>query len=425
MAQAYPISPETVTRVTLANGLVVVAKDNPHNPSVALRGRVRGGALSDGDDTSGLARFACAALQRGTATRTFQSLGAELERRGMAFSVSAGMENIAFAGRALREDFDHLLEVAADQLLHPTFPPAEIEKLRHQLVSGFQTTDQDTRHVAYREFRARCYPESHPYHRLPEGRASALQQIPLDALSLFHTRHFRPELTTIVVVGDVRPYDAISKIERVLGQWEKAGKPSAYSIPDASQPAQRIRHATEVSGKTQADIMLGFVGPRRTDPEFYALSLADLILGRLGLRGRLGATVRDQNGLAYYVGSSLEAGVGPGPWTIFGGVNPENLERALEGMLGELRRLCAEPVTEDEVDEAREYMSGSLALRLETNDGIAGALNDIETFDLGYDFLYRYADILAALTTQDLLAAVQRYADVECYVLSVAGPAAA
>ncbi len=421
MSNPYPISPETVVRTRLDNGLTVVVRDNPHNPSVVLRGRLHAGALYDTDETSGLSRLAVAAIQRGTPARSFRALGDELDRRGMSFSLSSGMENIGFGGRALSEDFGRLVTVGADLLRNPAFAPGEIETVRQQIISGFRTADQDTRHVAYREMRAQCYPPAHPFHRLPEGRAEAIRAVPDDALRRFHARYFRPDLMTIAVVGDVRPAEALDHIARAFGDWRAPDAPPPYGFPDAPPIGQALRRVTRIAGKTQADVMIGFIGVRRTDPDFYALSLADLVLGRLGLRGRLGANVRDQHGLAYYVGSSLEAGVAAGPWAVFGGINPRNLERAIDGMRGEIRRLCAEPIGAEELEEARDHLTGSLALRLETNDGVAGALNDIELFDLGYDFLYRYSAIMGAITREQILEAVRRTMDPERYVLSVAG----
>ncbi len=422
MTSTLPITPETIKRVTLDNGIVVLLKDNPNNPSVTLRGRLRAGGLYDTDKTSGLAHLATAALQRGTRKRTFQKLNEELDRTGISFGIGAGMETIGFSGKALVEDFDRLLDLAADVLLHPTFPRVETEKLRAEILADLKEADDDTQHVAYREFRALCYPATHPYHRLSDGSAQTVKRLTLADLRDFHARYFRPDVTTIVVVGDVRAEQAIEKIERVLGKWKARGKPAPHAIPDAPKLGQIAQKKVPLAGKTQADVIIGYPGLRRTDPEFYALSMGDLIFGRLGLFGRLGANVRDKQGLAYYVYSGIEASIGAGPWAVHAGVNPKNLDRAVEGIVGEIKRLRSEPVTQDELSEAKDYVTGSLALRLETNDGVAGTLGDIELFDLGLDYLQRYPNIIRAITAEQILTAAQKYAQVENYVLSIAGP---
>ncbi len=422
MNTTLPITPETVTRVTLDNGLTVLVKDNPNNPSITLRGRMRAGGLFDSAKVNGLAHFATAALQRGTRKRTFQKLNEELDRFGMSFGIGAGTETIGFSGKSLVEDFDRLLDVAADVVIHPVFPRAETEKLRAEILADLKEADQDTQHVAYREFRKLCYPVTHPYHRLSDGTPATVKRMTFDQLRAFHARYFRPDVTTIVVVGDVRAEQAIAKIERAFGKWRARGKPEPYVIPDPSPLDGITRKIMPLDGKTQADIVLGFPGLRRNDPDYYALSVGDLIFGRLGLFGRLGASVRDQQGLAYYVMSGIEAGLGAGPWSVRAGVNPKNVERAIDGVVAEIRRLASAPVTQDEFNEARDFITGSLALRLETNDGVAGTLGEIELFGLGLDYLQRYPNIIRAITPEQILAATRKYAQAEHYALAIAGP---
>jgi zinc protease len=160
----FPITPETITRVTLDNGITLLVKDNPNNASVTLRGRLRAGGLYDADKELGLARLATAALQRGTRKRTFRKLNLELDQLGISFGIGSSMETIGFSGKSLVEDFDRLLDIVSDVVLHPTFPAPETEKLRQQILADMKESEHDTQHVAYREFRALCYPASHPYH---------------------------------------------------------------------------------------------------------------------------------------------------------------------------------------------------------------------------------------------------------------------
>lgn len=422
MAATIPITPETVTRTVLPNGLTILVKENHTNASITLRGRLRAGGLYDTDQTSGLAHLAVAALQRGTRKRTFQKLNAELDRHGLSFGIGAGMETVGISGKSLVEDFDRLLDIVADVLMHPTFPRREVEKLRADILADLKEADDDTQHVSYREFRALCYPPSHPYHRLSDGRVETVKRLSLKLLMDFHARYFRPDVLTLVIVGDVTAEHAIEKIEKKLGSWKGKGEPAPYAIPEAPRLKQIVKKVTPLAGKMQADIVLGYPGVRRNDPDFYALSLGDLIFGRLGLYGRLGANVRDQQGLAYYVYSGVEANVGAGPWVVHAGVNPQNVDRAIEGIIAEIKRLRTEPVTQDELSEAKDFVTGSLALRLETNDGVAAILSDIELFGLGLDYLQRYPSIIRSITAEDILAVAQKYAQIENYALAIAGP---
>ena len=422
MAYTIPITPESVTRVRLDNGLTLLVKENHNNASITLRGRIRAGGLYDTDRTAGLAHLAVAALQRGTRKRTFKKLNEELDRYGMSFGIGAGMETIGFSGKSLVEDFDRLLDLAADVVMHPIFPRVETEKLRGEILADLKEADDDTQHVAYREFRKLCFPATHPYHRLSDGTAETVKRLTVKAMADFHARHFRPDVTTIVLVGDLTAEQAIEKIGRKFGKWRVKGNAEPHAIPEAVPLKKIAKKVSPLAGKTQSDIVIGYPGVRRSDSDYYALSLGDLIFGRLGLYGRLGANVRDKQGLAYYVYSSIEANIGAGPWSVHAGVNPKNVDRAVDGIIAEVQRLRAESVTQDELSEAKDYVTGSMALHLETNAGVAATLSDIEAFGLGLDYLERYPKIIRSITAEQILAVAQKYAQIENYALSIAGP---
>jgi zinc protease len=150
--------------------------------------------------------------------------------------------------------------------------------------------------------------------------------------------------------------------------------------------------------------------------------LGNTILGVFGMMGRLGDSVREELGLAYYVYSWLEAGLGAGPWLATAGVNPANVERAIDGILTQIRRMRDEPLPADELADSQSFMTGSMPLRLETNEGVASTMLDMERYDLGFDYLLRYADLVNAVTAHDVQEMVRRCLDPEVYALAIAGP---
>ena len=141
--------------------------------------------------------------------------------------------------------------------------------------------------------------------------------------------YYHPRDAAIVVVGDVHPDIVWDRLEKALGNWQPPEQSPILQVPDVPPLDERRRYVRTMSNKTQADIVLGTVGPARGAEQYYAARLGDLILGHLGLMGRLGEKVRDQQGLAYYAYSSLEAGLGRGPWSVRAGVNPANVDRAI------------------------------------------------------------------------------------------------
>jgi zinc protease len=416
-----PITPENVARIVLDNGIVVLVKENHSNASVSLRGRLRAGSMYEADKTAGLAQFTAGALNRGTRKFTFQRLNATLDGVGMSLGVGAGTESAGFYGKALVEDFELLLTLAEEMLLHPKFPEREVLKLRGQLVTHLREAKQDTRWIATEKFHALCYPPGHPYHHLPDGTEETVRRLTETSLDRFHKRFYRPEGVIFVVVGDVVANQVAERIHGHFGKWRDTGITPAFEIPSAPRAAP-VRQDFVVPGKIQSDIVIGYPGIARKDPDFYSLRIGDLVFGQLGLYGRLGEVIRDRMGLAYYVYSGFDAGVGAGPWTVSAGVNPKNVERAIAGILAEIERLRATGVTQDELKHAQDFLTGLMALRLETNDGVASTLLDIEFFGLGLDYVERYPGIIRGVTVDEIRAAVNKHADIEAAVTVTAGP---
>jgi zinc protease len=168
---------------------------------------------------------------------------------------------------------------------------------------------------------------------------------------------------------------------------------------------------------------MGWPGLARRDPDYMAAHLANTVLGVFGMMGRLGESIREEQGLAYYCYSQLQAGLGQGPWAAVAGVDPVHVEQAVDSVCREVARLRDEPVPADELADSQSYLAGSMPLHLETNEGVANALLDMERYDLGFDYLQRYAGLVGAVTVDDVRRAAQKYLDPERYALAVAGPA--
>lgn len=417
----HPITPENVTRAELSNGITVLVKENHTNASISLRGRLRAGGMYETDATAGLASFTASSLQRGTKKYTFQELNELYDNAGMSFGASAGTETASFSGKALTEDFEALLGIAEQALLYPTFPTNEIEKLRGQIVTGLREAEDDTRYRAWTKFEELAFPEGHPYHRTSDGTEATVKKLTRKQLADYHARYFRPAGAIFVIVGDIEAQSAIDLIAKHFGSW-KGRKNIAFTIPDEPFAARALRRDIAMEGKIQSDVVLGYPGIKRSDPDFYPLRTADLIFGQLGLSGRLGETVRDKMGLCYYVYSTLNAGIGAGAWMIGTGVNPRNVDVAIEAIGDQVRRLRMEGVTADELTHAQDYLTGSLALRLETNDGVAATLADMEQYSLGMDYIVRYADIFRSVTREQILEVAQKYARLEEAIIVTAGP---
>jgi len=196
-------------------------------------------------------------------------------------------------------------------------------------------------------------------------------------------------------------------------------------LPEVPRIVEIRERTVSIPGKTQSDIILGYPGPPRAAPDFLDAVVCNTVLGVFGLMGRLGEKVRDEQGLAYYSFSRVDGGPGPGPWRIVAGVNTANVERAVTGIRAEIRRMCEEPVDEEELEDNKAFITGSLPLRLETNEGVAQAIINMERYGLGLDYLQRYADLIGEITAERVQAVAQRWFDPDAYALAIAGPPAA
>lgn len=414
--------PGDITRYELPNGIVVLVRENHASPAVVVSGYLKVGSADETDRQAGLASFTAAALTRGTASRSFDQIYEEVESVGATVGISGGVHHTSFGTKSLAEDLPLVMEVLADVLRHPTFPPAEVEKLRGEILTDLEERAHDTGRMAALTFRELAYPPGHPYGRSRSGYTETVSALTRDDLVAFYEGGYGPRGAVIAVVGAVDTQRALAQVEVAFGDWE--GSPvSRPALPPVPAPSEVRRKEVLIPGKTQSDIVLGYAGPARTDPAFLDAALCNTILGVFGLMGRLGEHVREEQGLAYYSYSQLEGGVGPGPWTVIAGVNPANVPPALAAIGAEIRRIGQELVPPEEVADSQAFLVGSLPLRLETNEGVARSILDMERYGLGLDYLQRYGDLIRAITPQRVRAAAQKWLDPEAYALAVAGPA--
>lgn len=411
-----------IARETLPNGLTVLVYENHHTQSVVLSGSLHAGSIYEAPGRGGLAGLTAAALMRGTVGRDFGALHSQLEDIGADLGYSYGPHKVGFSGKALAEDLPLLVDLLADTLRAPAFPADGVERLRGERLTMLGYREQDTRWQAGRAFRENLYPAAHPYHHSSSGTLESLPTLTLDEIRDFHRRVYGPRDMILVIVGAVDAAAAIETVGRHLGDWSNPDQPNPPALPALDPPAEARRVHIPVSGKTQSDIVLGTLGPPRSAADFYAVRLANSVLGQFGMMGRIGDVVREREGLAYYAYSRVEGGYGPGPWSVVAGVNPANVERAVELCLGEIERITSEPVSAEDLDDNQAFFVGRMPLQLETNEGMAGTLHNIEAYGLGLNYLLQHADIIRALTADDLLAAARKYLHPDRLVIASAGP---
>jgi zinc protease len=401
--------------------MALIVKENHHARSVVIRGYLQGGANLEQPDQAGVASFTANAMRRGTQKHNYTELNEIIESVAGSVYINMGRQLTGFGGKSLAEDFDLLTGLMTDMLTIPTFPKREVEKLRGQIITDLKEDEDDTRSMASRHFREGLYTFDHPYGRPIDGTLATVSHLNRDDLLACYNQ-FHPQGGAIIVVGDVTGETVYQTLEESMGQWQPGNTPSAKMLPAPQALTKQVRYLHNMPTKSQADLVLGWIGPERKADDFYAAYVGNTILGQLGLGGRIGENVREKEGLAYYATSSLQGGAGPGPWYAYAGVNPIAVDKAVDLILAEIKRFCEEPVSDEELADAKAYLTGVLPLQMETNEGVASILVDTHLYELGDDFIARYPDIINGISKDAVQAAAQKYLNDEVYALSIAGP---
>ncbi len=411
-------------RMTLPNGIVLLTQARPGDEAIDGSISIEAGQSATGDMRPGVASMMADMLNRGTSQRSFEAYNEEVDSLGAILGAGAGRRDVSVEFHALAEDLPAVLDIAADLARNPTFPEDELERVRQQVITGIREDEDDTGSVAGDAMRELLYPEESPS-RLPlDGTVEAVEAYTRDDLHGYHDAHFAPGVMRVAMVGGIDSIQqAADALSRVFGDWTQSA-PAVIPPQGVEKPDHLKRDDRIIPGKSQSNIVMALPTIPRDHEDYYALNVANVILGQLGLMGRLGASVRDAQGLAYHVSSSLSPGQASSLWTARAGVDPANVDRTIEGILAEVRRLQDEPVSDEELADAKTYIVGSLPLSLESLGGVTNLLLSIERFGHGLDYLDRFPDIINALTAEDLQRAAQAHLDPDRVVIGTAGPGA-
>ena len=413
--------PENITRQVLPNGLTLLVRSNFNNPSVFVNGYLYTGSIFDPREKLGLAAFTASMLTRGTARRTFNQIFETLESAGASLSFGGNIHTTTFNAKALAEDMPMLLDLLHEVITTPVFPLEHVERFRAQMLTGLAMRAQDTAEMASLTFDEMLF-RNHPYALPEDGFPETVAAITRDDLVDYHRRCFGPRGMVLVVVGAVQAGQVVEQVNRLFGTWHPASQADQPTMPELAPLAEAIQKTIHIPGKSQGDVVLGCGAPLRRSPDFMPATLGNNILGVFGMMGRIGDVVREQSGLAYYAYTSLNCGIGPGSWEVAAGVNPANIEKAIDLCRQEIRRFISEPVTAGELSDTQENFIGRLPLSLESNAGVASSLLSIERYQLGLDYFQRYEGLVRSVTIEDILRVAGTYLNPDCMAVAVARP---
>lgn len=413
--QAADIVP---TRSVTANGMTVLFLEQHFLPTVEIHALVKVGSAQDPPDKAGLANLTASLLDEGTQTRTSRQMAEQIDFVGGSLEAHAAEDFTTASARVLKKDADLGFALLADMLQHPAFQKQEFERVRTQILGEILSDDDDPGNVAMKAFHQLIF-HGHPYSWPARGAEDTLNKITVADVQQFHAREYLPNQTILVIVGDLTQDQATTLVQTHFGSWKK-GPPSPYQLKKPSPIDRKMVQLIE-KDLTQSTIVLGHTGISRTNPDYYAVTVMNYILGAGGFSSRLMDSIRDKQGLAYGIMSQFDSRLLPGAFFISLQTRTEVTNQAITGVLAEVKGIRDAPVTDQELSEAKSFIVGSFPLRVDSSAKLANVLAQVEFYNLGLDYFTNYPKAIEKVTKDDVLRVAKQYLDPQHYALVVVG----
>ena len=405
---------------TLNNGLRVLLLSDRNLPTINLSGQIDAGTEFDGNQKAGLANLTATNLMNGTQTKNALTLAKTLEDRGADLNFGASREGVSVSGEGLSANLPILIQTLADVLENATFPADQLELSRQRALISLKVQLDDPRGLGRQVFQQAIYPENHPFHSFPT--AESLKSVTRDDLLGFYQTHYRPDTTTIALVGDFDPVKVKALLNQAFGKWQATGKLPVLKIASVSLPQTLTRLNKLIPGKTEAVTYIGYNGIARKDPRYYAALVLNQILGGDTLSSRLGTEVRDRQGLTYGIYSGFAAGINPGPFLIQMQTAPGDTQKAIASTLALLKQLREQGVTEDEFNTAKRSITNSYPVDLANPSDVSNIILSNAILGLSRAEIREFPQKIQAVTMVQLQQAIKDLIKPENLVIVTAGP---
>jgi zinc protease len=412
-----------VERVELSNGLVLLLAENHSIPSVSINAIVGAGSRFETDEKAGLASLVGALLDAGTISRTSQEIAESIEAAGGQLGTFGDYQSSGAVVRLLSKDTALGLDVASDLLINATFPEEKVSQDVDRRVAQIQARLDVPRTQASDVFNEIVF-EGSPQHRPPIGYEETVKGRTRADVEEFYRRYYVPDNAMLSIAGDIDKNEVKSIVESTFGKWPRAANFEAPPVPRPHRQTGPIEKFVTVA-KEQVNIVIGHLGVERQNPDYYDLLVMDTILGSSpGFTSRIPRILRDEQGLAYSTFSNItsSAGLDPGRFIAYIGTAPENLQRAISGLRGEIARIVEGGVTAEELETAQLYLTGSFVFHFQRNSQIAEFLLEAEIYGLGFDYLEKYPELIRAVTVEDVSRVTRKYIDPQNLTTVVVGP---
>lgn len=394
-----------VQRTVLPNQLVLLVSEEHSLPVVTWQLLVDAGSWRDPPGEEGLSHLTAKGLLWGTSTHTGAAIQEELDFMGASLSAAASRDYATLSLRVLKKDLGRGLELFTEALTQPIFPDDELHREAEKTVAAIHAEEDQPGEVAEKTFQKALFP-TNPYGHPVEGTPASIAKLTREAVMRFYRSYYYPNNAVLAVVGDITVEEVQAKLRPQLTTWPMGDIPATTSAPAFEPGPKTITIDRDIA---QAHIILGHVGPSRENPDFYALSVMNYLLGGGSFASRLVEEIRDKRGLAYSVASFFEAGKLPGAFQIVLQTKNTSAQEAISLAVQQMERMRTELVPERELEAAKKALIGSFPLRLATQAQLATFFTRVEYYGLGLDYPAKYPSLIKSISRQDVLRVAQAY----------------
>jgi zinc protease len=407
-----------VHKFELANGLRLLVKEDHRLPFVEFRALFKGGVLAETPKENGLTLLMSRMLIKGTPTRSAEQIATEIESIGGHLETYSANNSFGISAEVLSNDFAVGLDLLADVVLRPAFPEGSFERERQVQLAQIKAQKDDLLSSAFRLMRRRLFGET-GYGMPSTGSESTVSSLRVQDLKHIHSRLSLPNNCVLAVFGDVQPEDVKTAVETRFGSWN-SGRP-VLEAPPVSPFPDSLQHLVETRDKKQAVLVVGFPGCSVFDPDRYPLELIQEACSDLG--SRLFMRIRDELGLAYFVGAQNMLGLIPGSFAFYVGTEPEKANLVERELLKEAEALRREGLTDVELRRAKAKILGQHKIARQDLGHLAINAALDELYGLGFQYGSGEDERYEAVTLDQVKLAAQKYLRPQTAVVALLTPA--
>jgi zinc protease len=399
------------------NGLKVVVFEDRRLPIVSFRLAFPIGEAHEGKDAVGQTSAMVSMLNEGTRNRSSKQLAEEIERLGASLSASANSDNIVVAASALTLYMDDILNLMAEVVLTPNFPESELSLYKQNTLENLKFQRSQPGFLADEQISRIIYGE-HPY-SVASPKPSDIEKITRENLIDLHSKRFIPNVATLIVVGDVGRDEILSELKDRFGKWQQ-GNVEEIEFPDTPALSETTLTIVDRPGSAQSNIVLASPAIKRDSDDYFAFMLMNQILGA-GASSRLFMNLREEKGYTYGAYSSIDARRLAGSFEATSEVRSAVTGESLKEFFYELKRIRDEKVSEEELTDAKNFLTGVFPIRAETQEGLTNLIVSQKLYNLPEDYLQTYRDKINEITIEDIERVAKEYVAPEKIAVVIVG----